>query len=140
MSDTIYEVMSELETVIDDVQRVVEECLTWYQEIGLPELPEDFHVFKNNQFYYKMYKQCVNDHDRVVDVSTRLVVVSSKIKDIRSTHIDRGMWNDFRDVKKFRDYLDGKIGILDSYKFALNDVKRSVSDRIKLLQGIQFNF
>lgn len=138
-TSTIYEVMHDMEVVISDVQQKVEECMTEYQENGVPILPEDFHVFKNNQFYYKMYKSCVEYHDKVVDSSTRLVIVIARIKDIRNSHIDKSMWSDYREVKRFKEYLETKIDILDSYKYSLNDIKRTVSDRIKLLQSLQFN-
>jgi hypothetical protein len=142
MSDknSIIGIQMDLTSVLDNMYSKIQDVLNKYGSSAgdIPFLPEYKLLMKNKEIYYNYYSECIKIGDELVSVLVSLGMVFSSLNDIRNTKLGRDLSNEYSMIQGFKKFLDTNIEQLNRYKYDLIEIKRQVTDRIKLLQNINF--
>ena len=134
-------------TIQIDLTNIVNQCYNKVEGIirkfgsnaGDIPFPPDFDVLiKNFNEYYKYYNEYIRIGDEIVCEQMRLRLVLNSLTDFRNTKITKDLYKEYSAAQGFRNFLDYNIEKLIGYKFDLVELKRQVTDRIKLLQAVSF--
>jgi hypothetical protein len=117
----------------------IEGVLKKFGEFGsIPSLPSFETIMRQPKEYYNTCNSFIVIGDEVSSAIVSLDVVYSSILDIKNTKLPRGVSNDYSLVQNFKKSLDSDLERLERYRFSLIELRRQVTDRIKLLQAINF--
>ncbi len=135
---SIYEIKGDIKEIYDDVVFRTKDFLANYEK-KLAKMPEykDFEEF-NQAGIYKVYNECLSLQDDVVDVLVRVELVYNQMNDVIHDGLSGDSNFDGRQIRSVRDWIINKSQVLERYKYALLEVRRLVSDRLKLLQSFMF--
>lgn len=134
--NNIYTIQIQIKAVVDDVEKRSKEALNKYAG-NIPNLPsrEDS---KNIDKLYKAYDEFMQIQDSIICVICRLDLVTIQMEDIKETKLTRDLSNDIRELTKFKNWVELVLSKFKTYRYDLFELKRSTSDKVKLLQGLLF--
>ena len=134
---SIFEIKSDVKEIYDDVIDRTKIFLSTYDE-RLPKIP-DYSSFEkmDNKSVYDVYNECLSFQDEVIDIMVRVELVHNQMVDLLSDGLSDNKY-DNRHVRGVKDWIKGKTDLLDRYRYTLLEVRRLVSDRIKILQSSMF--
>ncbi len=134
---SIFEVKADIKELYDDVVGRTKDFLSTYDQ-KLVDLPSyDSFEKVDNATIYNVYNNCLKFQDEVVDIMVRVELIHNQMTDILNDGLGEGSY-DNRHVRGVKDWIKNKAEILDRYRFTLLEVRRLVSDRLKVLQSSMF--
>ncbi len=135
---SVFEIKGDIKEVYDDVVYRTKDFLATYDQ-RLAKMPEykDFEDL-NHASIYKVYNECLALQDDVVDVLVRVELVFNQMNDVIHDDLKGDSTYDSRHVRSVKEWIINKSKVLERYKYVLLEVRRLVSDRLKLLQSSMF--
>jgi hypothetical protein len=136
-SDNIFTLEMEINNVLEDLYGRIRAVLEKYVETPIRSVPS-LEDLDNKEKYFEYYDYCLSVLDEYSNLRVRMDVVIHNLRVIKSTRMSSHVSNDFKILRNLSDKIGAELDQLKEYKFALIDMTRNGSDRIRLLQSISF--
>jgi hypothetical protein len=140
-TDSVVKMQIELTDVLEKMYNRVEGLIKKYcsDDGVIPNMPEYSIIVSDPCEYYRYYDTCIRMGDDIVYVMLSLSMVISSMQDIKNTKLTKHLSNEVTVLAGFRKFLDNNLERLKNYKFDLVELKRQITDRLKLLQSTSFH-
>lgn len=138
MGKNILELKSEIARVVDGVLIELREFLNDYNQNHTDTPLPDLKTIQEMKVFYDLYNNLLFNQDKVINLVVKADVVLDQLEEVRMVKLSRDLSNDYRELRDFKTWVESKINQLKSLRFTLFEVRRVISDKIKLLQGLLY--
>lgn len=138
MGKNILELKSEIARVVDGVLIELREFLNDYNQNHTDTPLPDLKTIQEMKVFYDLYNNLLFNQDKVINLVVKSDLVLDQLEEVRMVKLSRDLSNDYRELRDFKTWVESKINQLKSLRFTLFEVRRVISDKIKLLQGLLY--
>ena len=138
MGKNILELKSEIARVVDGVLIELREFLNDYNQNHTDTPLPDLKTIQEMKVFYDLYNNLLFNQDKVINLVVKSDLVLDQLEEVRMVKLSRDLSNDYRELRDFKTWVESKINQLKSLRFTLFEVRRAISDKIKLLQGLLY--
>lgn len=138
MGKNILELKSEIARVVDGVLIELREFLNDYNQNHTDTSLPDLKTIQEMKVFYDLYNNLLFNQDKVINLVVKADLVLDQLEEVRMVKLSRDLSNDYRELRDFKTWVESKINQLKSLRFTLFEVRRVISDKIKLLQGLLY--
>lgn len=138
MGKNILELKSEIARVVDGVLIELREFLNDYNQNHTDTPLPDLKTIQEMKVFYDLYNNLLFNQDKVINLVVKADLVLDQLEEVRMVKLSRDLSNDYRELRDFKTWVESKINQLKSLRFTLFEVRRVISDKIKLLQGLLY--
>lgn len=139
-TDNIVEVQMQLKVIVDDLSTRIKRVTNLYAGSieNFPKCPEFNKISQSKKDYYEFYTKCLEVGDEITCLMVSVSLVLESLEDMKRTKLNRDRNNEYSLVVSLKKFLEGSISNLKSSKYDMIEIKRQMTDRIKLLQSLGF--